>query len=217
VNGVDSETLPLTGNGAANIISAPIHLVESRHRYYFSVDFGVDGDYFPNRKTGLMRLFNVQIPADPRRVVGFARDISLVEDQHLANLQRPRAITSWPEDLLRNGDLEFSGIYEDGWVSNSAFIVLGKGARGEKLVVRGDLPPFLKLGQVGTELSLDLNGERIYSGHLKAGPFQIEHSLTSDTVQNRLEFKFGGMERLRRGDDRPVAAHLRQIEISGRP
>ena len=213
VSDVATERLPFVGNGSANIISPPLRPIVWRGRSYFAVDLGLDGILFPNRKAGLMRLFNIQIPYDPRRVVGFARDISLIDEPEYTSLARPKAINSWPKGLLDHAGLEYSGIYEDGWVSSRAFLVLGKNMNGERLSVEASMPALSKFRKTGNDLRVFLNGDLIYANRVKPGIFRIERVLKKDASQNRIDFIFGDMDKLPPGDDRPVAAQLLKISV----
>jgi len=212
LEGAIPEKIPFLGSGAANVISDPIRLFERNGHFYFALDFQTDGVAFPNRKTGLMRLFNVQIPVDRRHGIGFSRDISLVTESAYQNLSRPRTITLWPGDLLQGPGTEFSGIYEDGWISDRAFITLGNSGAGETLVIKGELPA-MKAFDSGSDARIILNGKPIYVGRLMPGNFKIEHTITERTAENRLDFFFSQMARLPSGDDRPVSAKLSTVAI----
>jgi len=215
LEGAAVQGLLFTGSGCATIISKPIRFFEHKGRSYFALDFGSAGDYFPNEKTGLMRLFNLQIRRDHRQMVGFARDISMVPESEYRSLVRPRAVTSWPVGLLENPGLEFSGIYEDGWVSDQATLILGKAAAGEKLVIRGALPRLTRFTKFGNSLTVLLNGKPIYAGPIQLGEFQIGHTFNESSSENRLTFSFTQMDNLPHPDDRPVAAQLQSVAIVG--
>ncbi len=218
ITGENTQPLGFTGSGAANVISEPIQLYRYGGRSYFALDFGIAGELFPDEKTGLMRLFNTHIPRDIRKVIGFARSIVILPAPEYSSLVRPRSVASWPGDLLGNPGLEFSGIYEDGWVSNHAYLVLGKARSGEKLVIRGTLPGLGALAKTGNSLEVRLNGERIYSAEqMSPGSFEINHVLTEDASQCRVSLDFRQMERLTRGDQRPVSAKLFRVSIVGAP
>ncbi len=215
VHAGSNERLDLVGAGAANITSSPLKLYERNGRFYFALDFGTSGSYFPSHKTGLMRMFNTDIPIDNRQMVGFARDMALVTESQYANMERPTSITSWPAGLLSNPNLEFSGIYEDGWISSRAFVVLGKAKAGDQLHITGQLPGLPRFAASGNELRVLLNGKCIFQRHLKPGNFEVANTFAADSAENRLEFFFDRMEQLPAGDDRPVSAQIFQIAIKG--
>jgi hypothetical protein len=76
---------------------------------------------------------------DSRRIVGFVRDISIVSDGEYAGLSAPKSIQLFPADL-GNQDLEYSGIYEDGWVAESSYAVLQQTESSATLVVSLKIP-----------------------------------------------------------------------------
>ena len=212
------QKLDFAGSGAANVISPPISFFEQNGHFYFALDFGINGDYFNHPKTGLMRLFNRQIRADHRPIVALTRDIALIRDSAWSRLSRPRTVKSWPADLLRDPGLEFSGIYEDGWISDHAYMVLGSAGVGDKLVIRGSIPAIGPLLHSGNQIHVLLNGDPIYDVEAKSGHFEIWHTFTENRDKNRIDFCFGRTVSLPSPDDRPVSAQLNQVSIlqSGR-
>jgi hypothetical protein len=117
---------------------------------------------------------------------------------------------------LADRSIEFSGIYEDGWVSDHAYLVLGKSLRGDRLVIKGRLPAINSFVQRGNAVTVLLNNKAIYSGHLLPGNFKIDHTIEQDATVNRVAFDFSSLERLPAGDDRPVAAQLVEVGITDR-
>ena len=212
VDAAASQRIGFVGSGAANITTSPIPFYERNGRFYFALDFGTDGNYFPGHKSGLLRMFHSDIPVDDRQMVGFARDIALITESQYLNLERPTSITSWPA-VLSNPSLEFSGIYEDGWISNRAFVVLGKAKAGDRLRITGQIPSLPRFVASGVDLSVLLNGNLIYQSHRKPGTFEVASAIAADGTENRVDFIFDKMEHLPAGDDRPVSAQLLQVVI----
>jgi hypothetical protein len=207
------QPLDFWGNGAANIITPPVRLFERNGRFYFALDFGVDGVYFNQPKTGMMRLFNVQIRRDRRAIVALTRDIAIVPESQWTQRQRSRSVRVWPADLLKNPALEFSGIYEDGWISGQAYMILGHSDPGDKLVIRGTVPAIGRLRADGNRIRISINGSLISERQFKPGHFEIWHTFTESSRENRIEFSFAVSDALPSPDDRPVAAQLTQVSI----
>jgi hypothetical protein len=128
--------LPLIGRGSARVFSPPLAPQRVDDLTCVAVDMGTDGTRFPERRTGLMTLFGRKILRDRRLLVAFLRDISLVSEEEYARLHPPERVERFPEDLL-HPDLEYSGLFEDGWVSEGAFVCLGRPGLPARLVVRG--------------------------------------------------------------------------------
>ena len=215
VDAAANQRIGFLGSGAANITTPPVQFYERNGRFYFALDFGTDGNYFPSHKTGLLRMFHTDIPVDDRQMVGFARDIALITESQYLSMERPTSITSWPAGLLSNPSLEFSGIYEDGWVSNRAFVVLGKAKAGDQLHITGQIPSLPGFVASGVDVSVLLNGNLIYKSHRKPGAFEVASTIVSDGTENRVDLIFDKMEHLPAGDDRPVSGQLFQIVIQG--
>ncbi len=215
VHAATDQRLGFVGSGAANFTTLPVQFYERNGRFYFALDFGTDGNYFPSHKTGLLRMFHTDIPVDDRQMVGFARDIALITESQYLGMERPTSITSWPAGLLSNPSLEFSGIYEDGWVSNRAFVVLGKAKAGDQLHITGQIPSLPGFVASGVDVSVLLNGNLIYKSHRKPGAFEVASTIVSDGTENRVDLIFDKMEHLPAGDDRPVSGQLFQIVIQG--
>ena len=64
---------------------------------------------------GIDNLWGESIASDPRSLTSYVRDISLVSDAEYRQLRAPTLLEEFPS-ALGNADLEYSGIYEDGWV-----------------------------------------------------------------------------------------------------
>lgn len=207
------QSLGFVGNGAAHVVTSPLELYERDGHFYFALDFGTDGSRFPNRKTGLLRLFRTDVPIDDRQMVGLVRDMALVTEPEYRNMKRPTSITSWPTGLLSNPNLEFSGIYEDGWVSSRAFVVLGQAKAGDRLQISGRVPPLGRLATSGNQMRILVNGAPVDQRRLKPGNFKIDDTLAGEAKENRIDFLFERMDQLPSPDDRPVSAQFLQIAI----
>ncbi len=87
-----------------------------------------------------MRLYGGQFNLDDRRLVGFTRDISVLTNEQYLAMPRPTRIGDFPGDLSRYPGLEYSGLYEDGWVSRDAYFKLGPSHPGQVLRFKGFIP-----------------------------------------------------------------------------
>ena len=87
---------------------------------------GRDGRYPIVSRPGLTGLFRTSALLDPRLLTSYVRDISLVSPAQYARLRPPTAIRNIPADLA-NPALEYSGIYEDGWLSQTSYARLAGG------------------------------------------------------------------------------------------
>ncbi|HLH30998.1 MAG TPA: hypothetical protein VKY31_07325, partial [Terriglobia bacterium] len=212
IDDAGSQPLVFHGAGSSHIFSAPLRLFQLNGRYYFAIDFGTDGDLYPNRKSGLMRLFRTDIPRDVRQMVGLCRDISLVTEAEYTQMERPVGI-AFPKDLIGNRALEYSGIYEDAWSSGDAYAVLGESAVGDKLALSGFIPDTGDYPKFGNFLQVLVNGKLVYEAKLKVGRFNILQPLKERADKTSVELRFHRTVQLPSPDDRPIGARLERLEI----
>ena len=201
VNGVP---ITMEGNGAAQVTSPPIPWIERSGRYYCALDLGEDGRPFGFHKTGLMRLFGADIPYDSRPLVGFARDISLVSGDPVW----PRSIAVWPRDLLST---EFSGFYEDGWVSAHAFVRMAAAHPGDTLRIEGEVPAIGNLK--GGQMTVSVGGVAFVK-LLSTAFFTFKAPIDREIPITEIHLDFQNSAELPGGDGRPVSAHITRISLS---
>ena len=164
-----------------------------------------------------MRLYGAKIKLDPRSIVSFARDISLLSEDEYQLLNPPSTVEHFPSDLS-NPNLEYSGIYEDGWVSEDAFFVLKQSTLNSYLNVKGMLPKIDKAFTNST-ITLILDGQQILKQKLEPGEFNLKIPLHNkmltrnapQSIRKKVEFHFTHLQKLPHGDNRPVAARINFI------
>jgi hypothetical protein len=116
-------------------------------------------------------------------------------------------VNKFPSDLS-NKNLEFSGIYEDGWLGDKGFLVLSSDKPG-KVEFRGLFPQGLGLDSV--DLALTVEGGTAIQKRLEPGPFELE--LPVGSGRSRIGFQFSAIGRLPGGDNRPAVALLSSVSI----
>jgi hypothetical protein len=204
--------LGLVGAGAANIFSPPIRPLSVKGQNFIAIDFGDELIAPPNRKHGLMRLYNEKIPIDTRMLVGFGRDISAISEEDYSRIERPETVSKWPEDLFRGAGVEFSGFYEDGWVSDHAMMKLGSSRAGGHLVIRGMVPVIGALAK-GNLLRIRIDGKLVATESLPPGRIEVNVPIVEDRSVTSVNLDFTLQEKLPNGDDRPVSARIDMIGI----
>ena len=140
VIGDERVALGAVGRGSARLYSKPFAPQWIDGHAYAAIDFGVEGTRYPERRRGLMRWLGRNVPLDSRRLVGLARNISLVSEPEYERLSPPSAIATFPRDLGAPA-LEYSGMYEDGWIADDVFVVLRRPNGAAVLTVKGDVLP----------------------------------------------------------------------------
>jgi hypothetical protein len=213
VIGTKHQSFPLMGRGSARVISPPIQPQMIENIPYIMLNMGRFGTSYPvPRAKGMMRLFGNHINLDPRYIVADARAISIISNDEYAHLNPPAMIHKFPEDLS-NPDLEYSGSYEDGWISEAAFFNLTQPSNKAKIIIKGDIPIIHDKTFI-TELTIYVSGKKITSQLLKPGNFDIQIPIVGHSGRQKLELHFSKTQSLPKGDDRTVAAHIQSIGFS---
>ncbi|MBL9189290.1 MAG: hypothetical protein JNK23_17540 [Opitutaceae bacterium] len=212
VLGAADVPLAFPGHGAVNRIVGPIRPVIRDGAAYLAIDFNETPVQFPFERTGLQALYNTEVPFDSRKLVAYGRDISALSAAQLAALPRPAKLTKFPDDLLFARGLEFSGIYEDGWLSPQSEFVLGGGGPAAWVRVRGFVPelPGQPLGR-GT-LTFALPGGPV-EVPAEVGSFDWLLPVGSADQLARLGLRFSAHAPLPNRDDRPVGGKLEWLEV----
>jgi hypothetical protein len=107
------------GAGAMDIVTAPVMPCNVGGRRYVMIDFGSDLQSFDNAPPFAYRVLGVRYSPDTRKIAGFLRDVSIVAS---ADEPTPTNVT-WSAARAPYL-LGYSGIFEDGWISNDARIDL---------------------------------------------------------------------------------------------
>lgn len=203
----DSATpLQFIGRGSGRIFSAPVQPVLLSGIPYLSIDMGRDGKQFKNNIAGLMKLYGTGISQDIRRLTAFTRDISLISQDDYLKLAPPAFVATFPADL-GNRNLEYSGIYEDGWISEQSFFVLAQNEKSRHFVIKGAIPT-IDNTNFKTVLNIKIDGKLIAKRELGVGSFVISLPMGHSTGRHRVDLAFDGYQRLRGEDGRPTGGKM---------
>ena len=204
--------LGFVGNGAVNRIIGPIRPVWQDGAAYVAIDLAETPVQFPYKRRGLQSLYNTRVPLDSRLLVAYGRDISALSPAEVAALPRPTRLANFPADIVLARGLEFSGIFEDGWLSPHSEFVLGAAPAGAALRLRGYVPelPGLPLGR-GT-FKLSVNG-RDFELPAATGTFDWLIPVSAAAPTTRVTILPSATAALPNGDDRPVGAKLELLEV----
>lgn len=208
----------LVGAGSANVYSGPIAPLILNGRAYVALNLKRRPvTYLPGEPTGLNRLYHQEVPLDPRVINGYCRDISLISDEDYRKLARPSQLSRFPDDLLLQPTLEYSGIYEDGWISRRAFVVLGPVQAGQTLVIKGMIPTVPGTPSTDNRAEIRLNGTPVANRVLGVGEFEITCPVNEVAPSLRVDLYFADHRQLPSTDQRPIAALLRSIAVTPAP
>jgi hypothetical protein len=129
-------------------------------------------------------------------------------------------------DLRDNPELEYSGIYEDGWVSEHSFCRLSRRADSNvnsQAVAKGEVPA-LPGGDPNFEMRAELcvDGKTVCREMLRPGGFQLRGDVPPASTPeaastHAVELKFSRFQHLPMNngypDGRPVAARLHYVGL----
>ena len=204
-----SVKLHFIGRGAGRIFSQPIEPTYIDGAPYISIDMAREGLQFPNPHEGLMLLYGQAVPTDQRRITAFGRDISLVSEERYQALQPPVSLQNFPADLA-NKNLEYSGIYEDGWISEQSFFVLLAKPISKFLVVSGIIPQ-IKNTNFSTVLKISINGKEVAQPKLGLGNFEVKVPVSALLGRQRVDIAFTNNQQLPGEDGRVTGGKINFI------
>ncbi len=214
-NGANCVPMIVVGRGSARVFSEPLEPQKIASRVYYGLHIEGEGKQRKKSRIGLMRLYGSSFADDPRKLEAFTRDISLISSDEFESLNLPREVDINSGGLW-NKNLEYSGAFEDGWVAEESYFVLGgnKKSRGF-LKIEGSVP------QIGdqafsTVFRVAMNGEKILEKDLLPGRFELQVGPSKTFSRNKITFSFSRVQRLPGGDDRQVAARIDKVLLTER-
>lgn len=211
VHAEQDRPLGAVGNGAFNLFVGPLTPQPFLDAHYLAIDYAEIPHHLVDYRTGLKRLYNRKVPLDYRLVLGWARDISAISVAEYRHLQRPRSVAKFPQDLALAHNLEFSGAYEDGWLSPHAFFVLGAPRPGELVHLRGVVPalPGTRLGH--GVIHVRINGQPVCDLAATAGRFDWLLPIPHPGPMTKIDLQFSVWAPLPGRDQRPAGAKLEYL------
>jgi hypothetical protein len=158
-------------------------------------------------------MYNREVPLDYRRLIGWARDVSAVSESEYEALQRPREISSFPDDLALARTLEFTGSYEDGWLSSHAKFVLAGSGGGNFVRMRSVIPEVKGTALGSGKVAVAINGVHICDVPAPLGTNDWLIPVPASAPKTAVELKFSASAVLPSPDERSVGAHLEYLGI----
>jgi hypothetical protein len=175
---------------------------------YIGLDMGSWGWTFPSRRSRILSLYGTDIREDMRKIVGFVRDISVISETDYLALEAPASIHSFPRDL-GDKNLEYCGIYEDGWVGESSYVMLNQPVDSHELSVSLTVP-ILKGRLASSAVVLTLDGREIARSPINSGLVSFSAPVQG-SGRRRIELRFDRADNLGAPDYRPVSAQITYV------
>jgi hypothetical protein len=211
VVGSTKERLEMPGRGAARVVSPLMEPQWINGVPYICIDMGVDARRSPEFREGLMRLWGSNVPMDYKLLVGYARNISIVSEEEYQRFGAPSGIRKIPEDLL-NQQLEYSGVYEDGWLSGRSYFIFSDPNERDPLTIRG-MVPVSHDSAFRTTMSVIIDGQEIGRRTMGIGEFEYRFPVPPHPGRRRLELSFDKTQLLPYSDARQASALLRCVSF----
>lgn len=212
-----SHNLGLVGAGSANVFSPPLQLTELHNVPYLALDLARPPMWIGLPNSGLQGIYNRTLSVDTRLGIGYCRDISLVSEADYAARPQLREVRRFPADLVGPAAVEYSGLYEDGWVSDHAFAVLGPVNPGDQITVRAMLPLIPGTAPTSMQVELLADGVSLLTQKVAPGHFTLEAPLPQAGPQVKIALRFDRTEILPAPDNRPVTVLLESLTIIPSP
>lgn len=193
-------SIGFVGRGSGRVFSQPLTLNVINDSRYLAVDMARASRPLNKNKHGLMLAYGRDIPLDRRLITTFGRDISIVSEAKYRALVPPASVTKFPMDLA-NPSLEYSGIYEDGWISEQSFFSLLAHPESKFIVVKGSIPQINDLN-FSSVLKISLNGKLTTQQKIGLGNFEMKVPISGLQGRQRIDLTFTNHQQLPGEDGR---------------
>ncbi|MES2212649.1 MAG: hypothetical protein V4490_05880 [Pseudomonadota bacterium] len=212
---VQGHKVPFVGRGSGRVFSPPLDLTYDHDLAFVTVDIGRDSAQFPHHPKGLMKLYGTHIPADYRFLTSFSRDLSLVSEEEYQALEAPTHLIQFPNDLAQRS-LEYSGVYEDGWLSESCFFTLQQHKDTQFLVFKGVIP-LTDDYNYKTTLTVDIGEGKKSTHELPIGRFELKIPTDGSEGRKKVTLAFDNPQKFGGIDGRTVSARVEFIGFLSEP
>ena len=137
---------------------------------------------------------------DPREAAALLRFLDVTP-------HRPAPLALRLPSALTDPNLDYEGIYKDGWVQKHAWVTLAEGPAAQ-LVVRAEVP-----SRTGQALALTVDGREVASESVQPGSLDLQVSLPASESERRIGLRWAADGPVGRKDTRRAAALLQFIGI----
>ncbi|VTR92737.1 Di-and tricarboxylate transporter OS=Yersinia mollaretii ATCC 43969 GN=ymoll0001_10630 PE=4 SV=1 [Gemmata massiliana] len=196
------------GSGSARLVSPPVATQPVGPGRYLALDFGPTTRN-SNQLTAIEQLWGAHLPRDRRQLAGHARDISVLSEEEYAAFRPPERVARFPDDLT-HPHLEYSGIYEEGWVGTEFKIRLTQPAPDQEAVIHGMIPQ-IAAAEFRTEATVLVDGRPTETRVLSPSEFEIRVPGGAGAGPRWIELRFSHSQILPAPDGRSAVALIRSV------
>ena len=216
IHGASPQALGFVGRGSGRVVSEPIVPGYVEGVPFLAIDMGRAPRPAPHEVKGVMALYGTDINPDLRRLTVYGREISLISEARYAAFSPPAELRVFPRDL-GNPDLEFSGIYEDGWISEESFFVLGGKPGASHFRIAGQIP-LVKDEGFSSTISVRVDEAPAVTRELKLGNFSVDVPLPAPSERkHRIDIHFSKSQILPGSDGRATAGLISYLGLVAGP
>lgn len=191
------------GRGSGRIYSDPIDL---KSLEYMLIDMNIVPETFPNKKTLLRFLYGSDVLIDMRRLTHFVRKFGVLANTEYQALKPPHALSKFPTNLADPG-LEYSGLYEDGWISERSFFVLAPKSDSRYLAIKGMVPQ-IDAPDFRNTLAVSIDGREVVKQPIGLGAFEVKVPVSVNGQRHRIDLAFDRYQVLPDADARPTSGKI---------
>jgi hypothetical protein len=206
--GASKSSIIPVGFGSAQFAVPLVKPVNLNGHLYFQVHINQALKEFPTHDAGISKIYGSNVAWDPRRVALFLSDLSIIDESELSPELVPSSLINFPKDL-QDPYLQYSGIYEDGWVGKDSYTILKNGT-SNRLTIKGLIPNLIKNDQFKSAIHIKIDGIEVYSKLMKTGYFElnIPTEYLSKEALHKISVNFDHDRLLPKPDLRPASAQI---------
>lgn len=209
--GATTAKLWSAGSGALSIVSEPVTPCLIAGRKFLLLDFGVETTQFKKVAPRGHQWLGVTYAPDRRKTVGFLRDVSITSIDSVRR-QSPIGSASEPWDYEKfESVFEFSGMFEDGWVSDQLLLRLRPEYGFRKVALTLEVPGG-PTAQTESTVSIEVDGALLHTRKVSPGSVTIEIDVP-DNPHALIKLSIDPPFTLPGNDGRPVAGLLRTFAL----
>jgi hypothetical protein len=200
------------GIGSSRLLIPGVVPITINNQQYIEIKFDQKLKPFPSSNLGFSKIYGSKIVYDSRLVSTFLSDLSFVSPSSAKLMNSPSRVNSFPRDL-QNSELNYSGAYEDGWMSPSFYFDL-KSTGSSLINISGFVPLVGKNKSFSTMVTPIIDGIVAKNFTLRIGNFnqdiQSNVKLVPGAV-HKVEFRFKDSQILPEPDGRPASIFLTNL------